>query len=136
MYTPLRIASAAATLTLALSTAAGAATIRLAPLSPTTTAGASITNCGTPFAPAAITAAAPADLPEIAAGQHVDGVSEVRIVLDRSGRLAEQSVLASSGNSWLDQAALLAARQSRYRAEVRDCAPVGGTYALVVDFTR
>jgi TonB family protein len=135
MNTSLRIASAVATLTLALSTAAGAATIRLVPLSPTT-AGASTTNCAAAFAPAAVTAAAPAELPEIAAGQNVDGVSEVRIVLDRSGRLANHSVLASSGNYWLDQAALRAARQSRYRAEVRDCAPVGGTYALVVDFTR
>ena len=53
-----------------------------------------------------------------------------------AARLTEQSVLATSGNRWIDRAALAAARQSRYRAEVRGCAPVGGVYAFVVDFTR
>jgi|SRR5947209_2844401 len=135
MNTLLRAASAAAALSLALSTAASAATVRLVPLSPRT-AGASIGSCALPFASAAVTAAVPADLPAIAAGQNVTGTTEVRIVLDPGGRLTEQSVLASSGNRWIDGAALAAARQSRYRAEVRDCAPVGGTYAFVVDFTR
>ena len=135
MNTPLRTASLAAALSLALSAAAGAATIRLVPLSPQT-AGASITSCAVPVAPAALTAAAPADLPAIAAGQNVTGITAVRIVLDPGGRLTQQSVLASSGNRWLDRAAIAAARQSSYRAEVRDCAPVGGTYAFVVDFTR
>jgi TonB family protein len=135
MNTPLRTASVAAALSLALSTAASAATIKLVPLSPQT-AGASITTCATPFASAAVSDAAPADLPAIAAGQNVTGITEVRIVLDPGGRLTEQSVLASSGNRWLDRAALVAAKQSSYRAEVRACAPVGGAYAFVVDFTR
>jgi TonB family protein len=135
MNTPLRAASAAAALSLALTTAASAATIRLVPLSPRTM-GASIASCAVPFSSAAVTNAVPADLPPIAAGQNVTGVTEVRIVLDPGGRLVEQSVLASSGNRWIDAAALTAARQSRYRAEVRECGPVWGVYALVVDFTR
>ena len=57
-------------------------------------------------------------------------------MLDRGGRLTAQSVLASSGNRWLDREALAAARQSSYRAEIRECAPVGGAYAFIVDFTR
>jgi TonB family protein len=135
MNTPLRTATAAAALSLALSTAASAATIRLVPLSPQT-AGASIGSCAVPFASAAVTNPVPADLPAIAAGQNVTGVTELRIVLDPGGRLVEQSVLASSGNRWIDRAALAAARQSHYRAEVRECGPVGGVYAFVVDFTR
>ena len=135
MNAPLRTASVATALSLALSTAAGAATIRLVPLSPRT-AAASIGACAVPFASAAVTGAAPAELPAIAAGQNVTGITEIRIVLDPGGRLTEQSVLASSGNRWIDGAALAAARQSGYRAEVRDCAPVAGIYALVVDFTR
>ena len=59
----------------------------------------------------------------------------MRIVLDARGRLTGQSVLSSSGNRYLDRAALVAARLSRFSAEVRDCAPVGGTYAFMVDFT-
>jgi TonB family protein len=135
MNTPLRTASIAAALTLALSTAAGAATIRLVPLSPRT-AGASVGACAAPFVSAAVTSAALADLPAIAAGQNVTGITEVRIVLDPGGRLAEHAVLSSSGNRWIDRAALQAARQSSYRAEIRNCAPVGGSYAFVVDFTR
>jgi periplasmic protein TonB len=133
MHTPVRTAGIAAALTLALSAAAGAATVRLVPLSPAT-AGASITTCAVPSAPAAVTSAMPAELPDIAAGQNAGGVTEIRIAIDADGRLTDQSVLASSGNRWLDRAALRAARQSRYRAEVRDCAPVGGTYAFVVSF--
>jgi TonB family protein len=134
MYTPHRIASIAATLTatIALAGAAQASTVRLIPLTPATV-GASISTCS---APAAIADAAPADLPAIAAGQHVTGITGVLIVLDARGRLTGQSVLASSGNRYLDRAALAAARLSRFRAEVRDCAPVGGTYAFVVDFTE
>jgi TonB family protein len=135
MNSPLRAAAIAAALSLTLAAAADAATIRLVPLSPRT-AGASITACAAPFASAAITAAAPADLPAIAAGQNVTGTTAVRIVLDPGGRLTEHSVLASSGNRWIDQAALAAARQSRYSAEVRECAPTGGAYAFIVDFTR
>lgn len=135
MNTSLRTASIAAALSLALSTAAGAATIRLVPLSPLVT-GASVGPCAVPFRSAAVTDAAPADLPAISAGQNVTGIAEVRIVLDPAGRLTEQTVLASSGNPWLDRAALTAARQSKYRAEVSACAPVGAAYALVVDFTH
>jgi TonB family protein len=133
--TSLRIASIASivpALALALSTAAGAATVRLVPLSPPSIA-ASITCTAVP---ASISAAAPAELPTIAAEQNVTGITEVRIDLDAAGRLTKSSVLASSGNRWIDRAALRAARSSRYSAEVRDCAPAGGAYAFVVDFTQ
>jgi periplasmic protein TonB len=134
MYTPHRIASIAATLsaTIALAGTAQASTVRLIPLTPATV-GASISTCSRP---AAIADAAPADVPTIAAEQHVTGITGVLIALDARGRLTGQSVLTSSGNRYLDRAALMAARLSRFSAEVRDCAPVGGTYAFVVDFTQ
>jgi TonB family protein len=128
----LRIASITGALALALSTAAGAATVRLAPLAGHTV-GASLNACS---APPALTFAAPADVPAIAAGQHAAGIATVRVELDRRGTLAGAAVLASSGNRWLDRAALAAARSSRYAAELRDCERVGGAYALVVDFTE
>ncbi len=132
MTTSLRIASIAGTLALVLSTAAEAATVRLVPLSAPSVA----TSVSCKAVPASIAAAAPAELPTIAAEQNVTGVTSVRIDLDAAGRLAKSSVLASSGNRWIDQAALRAARSSRFSAEVRDCAPVGGAYAFVVDFTQ
>ena len=121
-----------ATLTLALSTAAGAATVRLVPLSAPSVA----TSVTCAAVPASISNAAPAELPTIAAEQNVTGITAVRIDIDAAGRLRTSSLLASSGNRWIDQAALRAARTSRYSAETRDCAPVGGAYAFVVDFTQ
>ena len=132
MTTSLRIASIAGTLALALSATAGAATLRLVPLGPQSV-GASV-NCAA--TPASITHAEPADLPAIAAEQHVTGITSVRIALDASGRLTQTSVLESSGNRWIDRAALRTARFSRYGAESRDCTRVGGAYALIVDFTK
>ena len=132
MATPLRIASTAATLALALTATAGAAGIRLVPLS--APAVATSVTCRT--VPASIRSAAPAELPTIAAEQNATGITAVRIDLDAAGRLTKSSVLASSGNRFIDQAALRAARSSRYSAEQRDCAPVGGAYAFVVDFTQ
>jgi len=133
VISPLRIAGIAATLSLALSAAAGAATVRLVSLPSAPSVGASVTCAAVP---AAITDAQPADLPTIAAEQHVTGIASVKIALDAAGRLTSSSVFESSGNRWLDQAALRAARSSRYSAESRDCAHVGGTYAFVVDFTK
>jgi protein TonB len=131
--TSLRIASIAGTLALALPSAAGAATIRLVPLSPPVI-GASVSSCAAPFVPANVLAAAP-EVPPIAAGQNASGIAAVRIALDARGRLTGESVLSSSGNRWLDRAALKAARLSHYSAEVRNCERVGGEYALLVDFS-
>lgn len=127
----LRIAGAAGVLTLALSAAAGAATIRLAPLAGDTIS-ATLNACSSA---ASVAVAAPAVLPTIAAGQGITGVAAVRVTLDRRGALTGASVLASSGNPWLDRAALSAARLSRFSPEVRDCERVGGEYAFLVDFT-
>lgn len=133
MTSPLRIAGIAGTLIFALSAAAGATTVRLVSLSGPPVLGASVTCAAVP---AAITDAQPADLPTIAAEQNVTGITSVRVALDASGRLTSTSVLESSGNRWLDRAALQAARSSTYHAESRDCARVGGEYAFVVDFTK
>jgi TonB family protein len=126
-----RIAGIAGALTIALSAAAGAATIRLAPLTGDTVS-ATLTGCS---AAASVAAAAPAILPTIAASQNITGVTAVRVALDRRGTLTGASVLASSGNPWLDRAALSAARLSRFTPEMRNCERVGGEYAFLVDFS-
>jgi TonB family protein len=129
----LHIAALAGTLTLALAAAAGATTVRLVPLSPPVI-GASVSTCAVPFAPAGVTAAV-TELPAIAVAQNASGIAAVRVALDARGRLVGESILSSSGNRWLDRAALRTARLSRYAAETRNCGRVGGEYALVVDFT-
>ena len=134
MNQTLRIAAFSGALTLALAAAASAATVRLVPLA-AHTAAVTHSACAVPSAAASIVAT-PVELPEIAAQQHVTGVAAVRVDLDARGTLAATSVLASSGNRWLDEAALRTARTSTYRAEVRACERVGGPYALIVDFTQ
>ncbi len=130
-----RIAGIAGALTLALYAAAGAATIRLAPLTAplaADTVSATLSGCS---AAASVAAAAPAVLPTIAASQNITGVTAVRVTLDRRGTLTGASVLGSSGNPWLDRAALSAARLSRFTPEMRNCERVGGEYAFLVDFS-
>jgi TonB family protein len=129
----LRILAAAGALTLGLGAAAGAATVRLMPLG-TTIVGASI-SCAASDRPAAITEVATPVLPAIAEGQHVTGITTLRIRLDAAGRLTREEVLNSSGNRWINRAARESARLSSYGAEVRNCERVPGAYALVVDFT-
>lgn len=134
MNAPLRIAAVTSALTLGLATAASAAGVRLVPLAPQT-AALTRNACAVPAAAASVVAA-PAELPEIAVQQHVTGITTVRVSLDARGSLNAAAVLESSGNRFLDQSALRAARTARYSAEVRACERVGGQYALVVDFTE
>jgi TonB family protein len=63
-----------------------------------------------------------------------DGTTNVRVSLDKSGALYGARIASSSGNPWLDRAALDAARHARYAAAIVDCAPVGGDYLIVVQF--
>ena len=135
MNTPLRLITIAGTLTLALSSVAAAATVQLVPLGERKV-GASVHACAIPFAAASVAAAEPAELPVIAAEQQRTGVVAVRIDLDPRGTLARASVLQSSGNRWIDLAALRTARLSAFNSEVQDCERVGGAYAFIVDFTH
>ncbi len=93
------------------------------------------TSCRQPDAPAAIDAAF-FQVPEIARGTHTSGESLVRIDLDAGGRLRGASMHHSSGNRWLDLAAMESARLSSYRPEVQNCVHVGGSYLIAVDITE
>jgi TonB family protein len=129
----IRILFAVGALTIGSSAAAGAATVRLMPLGGTIV-GASI-GCVVSERPAAITELATPVLPAIAEGQHVGGITTLRVDLDVAGRLTREEVLSSSGNRWIDNAARETARLSRYSSEVRNCTHVPGAYTLTVDFT-
>ena len=75
------------------------------------------------------------ELPAIAAGQAVSGKTMLHIRLDPSGALVGNAVSESSGNPWIDNEALLAARLSRFSPAVQGCERIGGEYRLLVDFT-
>ncbi len=113
---------------------ANAATITMTPLqrSPGESHAAS-RSCGSDH-PAGFTGSALVDYPEIALRQGVAGETRVRIDVNAQGTLRYAAVDRSSGNPWLDRAAVAAARSLRYTPEVANCEPVAGSYALRVQF--
>jgi TonB family protein len=62
------------------------------------------------------------------------GSARVDVDLDRRGALRAARIAVSTGNPWLDRAALEAARTASYIPETRNCSAIGGTYAVVVEF--
>jgi protein TonB len=74
-----------------------------------------------------------AEMPEGAAG--ATGTAQVLVRLRSSGAVDGVSIYRSTGNAFLDRAALVAARQSTYAPEIRACEAVGGSYLFTVDFT-
>jgi TonB family protein len=113
---------------------ANAATITMLPLHPSQ-AGSHGTSrtCGSDHA-ASFRGAAFVDYPAIAQLQGAGGETRVRIDLSERGTLRAAAVDRSSGNPWLDKAAVAAARNLRYSPEVTNCEAVAGSYALNVQF--
>jgi len=91
-------------------------------------------SCKTPFVDAGLTLLAPATPSTIALEQRAAGTTLVEFRLSAAGKVTDQKVAVSSGNRWLDRAALESVAASHFSAEVRDCKAVGGTYLLRVDF--
>jgi TonB family protein len=63
-------------------------------------------------------------------------LTEVMVSLDASGRVTAEQVIQSSGVLALDQAALRAARESKYAPRMVDCKPVAGRYLFKVTFNK
>jgi TonB family protein len=115
--------------------AATAATIGMTPTSPRPAPAIGAASlCKAPDADAAIDGVPFFEMPEIAKQQRVRGESLVRVDLTETGRLRNAAIEHSSGNRWLDGAALSTARLSRYSGETRNCAKVAGTYLISVSF--
>jgi TonB family protein len=94
------------------------------------------TACGTQAAPAAISVTVPADYPRIAAEQNRSGTAVIQVDLAGTGAIRNAMIFESSGNQFLDRAALLAARQQTYSPQIVGCEPVSGSYLITVDFQR
>ncbi len=91
--------------------------------------------CTTPAAPAAIRGHMYADRPELAKALDLSGTTNVRIDLDANGDVANAAIVNSSGHEILDREALSETRAYRYVAETQECASVGGSYLVQVDFS-
>jgi TonB family protein len=91
-------------------------------------------SCAVPDVPATVSYAAIPEAPFVAQLQHAVGTTSVQIDIDATGAILETSVLQSSGDTLLDRAALSATNLSHFRPEIKDCAPVGGSYLYQVEF--
>jgi TonB family protein len=91
-------------------------------------------NCEAPNVTAATIYAEQPDTPAMATVMHLTGTTLVQVDLDPSGAITGTSVAKSSGTPLLDFAALKAARASTFRAEVRNCTAVAGSYLFEVQF--
>lgn len=93
-------------------------------------------SCGLPHGDAAVMYAAPPEYPTIA-DLHGDlGTAIVKVDLLANGAIAKAAIAKSSGNYFVDRAALKATHESTFRPETKDCAPISGSYLFVVSFDR
>jgi len=91
-------------------------------------------SCTAPDIAAHVVNTATAETPEVAQEQGVTGTTQVEVSIGPDGRITAASIYRSSGDQALDNAALAAARQSTYKADIRDCEAVAGSYLFTVVF--
>ena len=115
----------------ALASQSGSPTFTIAPLAPHVAVVTSNPGCnaeagfnGTPYY----------EMPAIAQEMGIGGTSAVKINLAANGDLRSASLFQSSGNRWLDDAAMRSATLSRYIPETIDCRHVAGSYLVDVAF--
>ncbi len=93
-------------------------------------------SCIAPDAAASMIAAPTPEPPAIAVMYGLTGSAVVNVQLNADGSIGGTSIAKTSGSPTLDGAALAAANASSFRPEVRDCAPVSGSYLFEVDFPQ
>ena len=91
--------------------------------------------CARPNAPAGVLRAIAPDTPALAAQQGIHGTVQVVVSLDADSHVVGARIM-SSPSAVLNQAAMNAARQSTYRAEIRGCKPIAADYIFSVEFGR
>ncbi len=84
--------------------------------------------------PATVDGQAYFEMPTVAAEEGASGTTQIRLDLTASGTVANAQLFSSSGNAWLDAAALRSAHLTRFTAEVAHCTPVSGSYLYDVNF--
>lgn len=103
---------------------------------PAIVAPAATPSCANPNVAAHAVDAISPETPQAAQEAGAIGSVQIEVSLAASGAVTSVAVLRSAGFAPLDDAALRAARQSTYAAEVRDCRPVAGDYVFRAEFTQ
>ena len=74
------------------------------------------------------------ETPRLAQEEGLTGTAQVKVSIDAAGSVTDVSIYRSSGSSLLDTAALNAAKESTYKADIRNCEAVPGSYLFTVVF--
>ena len=90
--------------------------------------------CANPNVPATATQKVTPDMPDIARQMGASGTAQIKVTLDANGNVTDTTVYASTHNKALDNAAMQAAKQSKYAPEVDNCVKTGGSYLYTVTF--
>ena len=84
-------------------------------------------------APVLVALAKP-DYPVLARKMQVQGDVVMRLLIDENGKVTSVEVIKAIGRGGLDEAAVSAAKNARFRPATRDGAPVAGSYVLTMPF--
>lgn len=89
--------------------------------------------CSVPNVPASAVDVVAPTIPE-SADYVGEAQAQVRVTLQPTGAVEAVAIYRTAGNPALNREALRVARQSTYRAEIRNCVAVAGDYLFTVDF--
>ena len=84
--------------------------------------------CANPNMDAVATNQVAPDYPEMAKSQGASGTTQVQVELDAAGGVVSATIYKSAGNASLDQAAIAAAKESKYQPEIVNCVKTAGKY--------
>lgn len=93
-------------------------------------------NCQPPNVDADVLDQAQPEFPDAARNMKGTLRAVITVNVSADGQMTSATVLQSTGNQALDQAAFAAARQSTYLPAVKDCKRVPGTYQFTVTYER
>jgi TonB family protein len=93
-----------------------------------------IAACDEPFRFATATNPVAPRFPDMARMMGAYGTSVVNVAIDAEGSVADAWIFASSGNNYLDKAAMDAAKATTYEAGRSYCRPVPGSYRFIINF--
>ena len=85
---------------------------------------------------AAVSSPYPAQWLKLIAAQTGSSSTKIMIDLDSIGNVLGSHIVKSSGNTFLDEQALIAANGSKYVPEVRNCSSFKRSYYLNITFTN
>lgn len=104
-----------------------------APTAPPTPTPTPRPACANPNSPPTTISAYPPEMPPLAQQQGITGTVRVKVTLDANSNVVS-AIVMQSPSALLNQAAVQAAKQSKFKTEVKNCVPQAADYLFLVEF--